>query len=93
MTIAGTSSSMKIQNCYIALWDSSAGSIIYQVVIAVLAIVDNKVSDADAAKVKGYDGNIVVRVREGGSQYYVMTTSDSDGKMTVKNVSGPYKSR
>ena len=58
-----------------------------------LAIVDNKVSDADAAKVKGSDGNIVVRVREGGSQYYVMTTSDSDGKMTVKNVSGPYKSR
>ncbi len=58
-----------------------------------LAIVDNKVSDADAAKVKGYDGNIVVSVREGGSQYYVMTTSDSDGKMTVKNVSGPYKSR
>ena len=58
-----------------------------------LAIVDNKVSDADAAKVKGYDGNIVVRVREGGSQYYVMTTSDSDGKMTVKNVSRPYKSR
>ena len=55
--------------------------------------VDKKVSDADAAKVKGYDGNIVVRVREGGSQYYVMTTSDSDGKMTVKNVSGPYKSR
>jgi len=59
----------------------------------VLAIVDNKVSDADAAKVEGYDGNIVVRVSEGGSQYYVMTTSDSDGKMTVKNVSGPYKSR
>ena len=58
-----------------------------------LAIVDNKVSDADAAKVNGYDGNIVVRVREGGSQYYVMTTSDSDGKMIVKNVSGPYKSR
>ena len=58
-----------------------------------LAIVDNKVSDADAAKVKGYDGNIVVRVREGGSQYYVMTTSGSDDKMTVKNVSGPYKSR
>ena len=58
-----------------------------------LAIVDNKVSDADAAKVKGYDGNIVVSVREGRSQYYVMTTSDSDGKMTVKNVFGPYKSR
>ena len=35
-----------------------------------LAIVDNKVSDVDAAKVKGYDGNIVVSVREGGSQYY-----------------------
>lgn len=59
---------MKIQNCYIALCDSSAGSIIYQVVIAMLAIVDNKVSDADAAKVKGYGGNIVVSVREGGSR-------------------------
>lgn len=58
-----------------------------------LAIVDNKVSDADAVKVKGYDGNIVVRVREGGSRCYVMTTSDSDDKMTVKNVAGPYKSR
>lgn len=58
-----------------------------------LAIVDNKVSDADAVKVKGYDGNIVVRVREGGSRCYVMTTSDSDVKVTVKNVAGPYKSR
>ena len=34
-----------------------------------LAIVDNKVSDADAAKVKGYDGNIVVRVREGRKRH------------------------
>ena len=55
--------------------------------------IDGIWNQEDAAKVKVYDGNIVVRVREGGSRCYVMTTSDSDGKMTVKNVSGPYKSR
>lgn len=55
--------------------------------------VDDKVTPEEASRVKGYDGNIVVRVVDGGKKYYVMTTSDSDGKMTVKNVSGPYMSR
>ena len=55
--------------------------------------VDDKVTPEEAAKVKGYDGNIVVRVVDGGNKYYIVTTSDSDGKMTVKNVSGPYTSR
>ncbi len=55
--------------------------------------VDDKVTPQEAAGVKGYDGNIVVRVFDGGKKYYIVTTSDSDGKMTVKNVSGPYSSR
>ena len=55
--------------------------------------VDDKVTADEAARVKGYDGNIVVRVVDGGNKYYIVTTSDSDGKMTVKNVSGPYTSR
>ena len=55
--------------------------------------VDDKVTPKEAASVKGYDGNIVVRVVDGGNKYYIVTTSDSDGKMTVKKVSGPYTSR
>ena len=55
--------------------------------------VDDKVTAEEAARVKGYDGHIVVRVAEGGSSYVVMSTTDSDGKMTVKNVSGTYKCR
>ncbi len=55
--------------------------------------VDDKVTEQEAAYVKGYDGNIVVRVVDGGNKYYIVTTSDSDGKMTVKTVSGPYTSR
>ncbi len=55
--------------------------------------VDDKVTAEEAASVKGFDGNIVIRVVDGGNKYYIITTSDSDGKMTVKNVSGPYTSR
>ena len=55
--------------------------------------VDDKVTPEEAASVKGYDGNIVVRVFDGGRKYYIVTTSDSDGMMIVKNVSGPYRSR
>lgn len=50
-------------------------------------------TEQEAAYVKGYDGNIVVRVVDGGNKYYIVTTSDSDGKMTVKTVSGSYISR
>ena len=45
------------------------------------------------AKVKGKDGHIVVRVSDGGSIYRIYTLTDSDGKMTVKSIAGPYKSR
>ncbi len=55
--------------------------------------VDDKVTAEEAASVKGFDGNIVVRVVDGGNKYYIVTTTDSDGKMTVKNISGPYTSR
>ncbi len=55
--------------------------------------VDDKVTAEEAARVKGYDGNIVVRVTDGGKKYRVITTTDSDGAMTVKTVSGPYTSR
>ena len=55
--------------------------------------VDDKVTPEEAASVKGYDGNVVVRVVDGGRKYYIATTSDSDGMMIVKSVSGPYKSR
>lgn len=43
--------------------------------------------------VKGRDGHIVVRVEPGGSRYRVLTLTDSDRKMTVKQVSGPYTSK
>lgn len=52
--------------------------------------VDDRVTDEEAARVVGYDGNIVVRVEEGGGRYWVLTTTDSDGAMTVKSVAGPY---
>ncbi len=55
--------------------------------------VDDKVTDAEAARVKGYDGHVVVRVAEGGGSYVVATITDSDGKMTVKTVSDKYKCR
>lgn len=55
--------------------------------------IDTKVSDESAARVKGYDGHIVVRVYDGGKRYRIMTTSDKDGKMTVKSIHGPYVSR
>ncbi len=44
-------------------------------------------------QVKGCDGHIVVRVAKGGAKYFVYVISDSDGKNTVKKVTGPYNSR
>ena len=43
--------------------------------------------------VKGRDGHIVVRVSNGGAKYSVYTLTDSDRKMTIKSISGPYTSR
>lgn len=55
--------------------------------------VDDKVTEAEASRVKGYDGHFIVRVTDGGKKYRVITITDSDGAMTVKGVSGPYSSR
>ena len=55
--------------------------------------VDDQVTEEEAARVKGYDGHIIIRVTDGGMKYNVVTTTDSDGTMTVKSVSGPYSSR
>lgn len=55
--------------------------------------VDDQVTAEEAARVKGYDGHIVVRVTDGGSKYRVITITDSDGQMTVKSIAGPYLSR
>ena len=42
--------------------------------------------------VKGRDGHIVVRVEPGGAKYRVMTVTDSDRKMTVKQLA-EYRSK
>ncbi len=55
--------------------------------------VDDKVTAEEAARVKGWDGHIIIRVTDGGNKYRVITTTDSDGKMTVKSVSNTYNSR
>jgi len=54
---------------------------------------DKDISSAVAARVKGKNGHILVRVSEGGDEYKVYTLSDSDGQMIVKSISGPYKCR
>lgn len=46
-----------------------------------------------ASRVKSTDGHIVVRVVPGGGSYYIYTLSDSDRKMTVKAINGPYTSK
>ena len=46
-----------------------------------------------SSKIKGYDGHVLVRVDEGGEWFNVYMLSDKDRKMTVRSISGPYKSR
>ncbi len=50
-------------------------------------------SYARYSQVKGSDGHIVVRVGKGGDSYFIYTLSDSDGKKTVRQIAGPYKSK
>ena len=54
---------------------------------------DDKVTDEEAARVKCYDGHIVVRVTDGGKYYRVMTVEDVQGTMKVKKVTTRYTSR
>jgi len=73
----------------------------YEGVIGYLPSVDAFITNTCSAmtsysawtKMKGGDGHVVVRVLEGGDKYYVYTLTDSDRKMTVKSISGPYTSR
>lgn len=46
---------------------------------------------ADTAR--SIQGHVVVRVDEGGDTYHVLVLDDTDERMTVKSVSGPYSSR
>ena len=55
--------------------------------------VDEKVTDEQAARVKCYDGHIVVRVTEGGKYYRIMTLEDVEGTMKVKKVTSRYTSK
>jgi hypothetical protein len=55
--------------------------------------VDDKVTAEEAARVKCYDGHIVVRVTDGGKYYRVMTIEDVQGTMKVKKVTSRYTSR
>ena len=55
--------------------------------------VDDQVTAEEAARVKGYDGHVVVRVTDSGEKYRVVTITDSDGAMNVKNISGRYCSK
>lgn len=55
--------------------------------------VDDKVTDEETARVKSYDGHIVVRVTDEGRTYRILTLEDVKGTMKVKKVVGPYKSR
>ena len=54
---------------------------------------DDKVTDEEAARVKCYDGHIVVRVTDGGKYYRIMTLEDVQGTMKVKKVTSRYTSR
>ena len=55
--------------------------------------VDDKVTAEEAARVKCYDGHIVVRVTDGGKYYRIMTLEDVEGTMKVKKVTSRYTSR
>ena len=54
---------------------------------------DDKVTEEEAARVKCYDGHILVRVTDGGKYYRVMTLEDVQGTMKVKKVTSRYTSR
>ena len=42
---------------------------------------------------KSQQGHIIVRVLPGGNDYYVIILDDSNAKMPVKKISGPYRSK
>lgn len=44
-------------------------------------------------KMTGYDGHIVIRVSEGGGEFYVYMLDDNDMLYKVKSIHGPYNSK
>lgn len=59
--------------------------------------VDDKVTAEEAARVKGYDGHIIVRVTDGGEKYRIITVTDKESypnqDLIVKSYTGTYTSR
>jgi hypothetical protein len=51
-------------------------------------------SNKDAvSKMTGYDGHIVIRVANGGGEFYVYMLDDTDFEYKVKSIHGPYTSK
>lgn len=44
-------------------------------------------------KMTGYDGHIVIRVANGGGEFYVYMLDDTDFEYRVKSIHGPYNSK
>ena len=49
------------------------------------------VGDTIGSRICGSNGHCLVRVNEGGDSFNVYMLTDSDRKMTVKSINGPYK--
>jgi hypothetical protein len=45
------------------------------------------------SKITGYDGHIVIRVANGGGEFYVYMLDDTDFEYKVKSIHGPYNSK
>jgi beta-lactamase superfamily II metal-dependent hydrolase len=45
------------------------------------------------SNVAGYNGHVVVRVADGGKEYYVYMLDDTDFKYKVRSIHGPYSSK
>ena len=41
----------------------------------------------------GKNGHVVIRVKEGGDEFYVYMLDDSDFEYRVKSIHGPYNSK
>ena len=49
-----------------------------------------EVYPAEVAKVRSRNGHVVIRVKEGGSEFYVYVLDDTDSKYKVKQIDGPF---
>ena len=44
----------------------------------------------EVAKMRSRNGHVVIRVKEGGSEFYVYVLDDTDSKYNVKQIDGPF---